>query len=160
MPQSLKSLRNREPFTMNKDTVNIAVANFLKSCGFTDVHYLSGDEQGVDVSAKLSEIEFLVVSEGFLNNNPDADTIFTTDRMLGHLSKQVLQLMYYNQFDSDTLLFMANPAIPRLIKQVDSIMTSLNVLGITRLWVSKDLSVRVDVPPDLIPEATKHNIMH
>ena len=64
MPKSNSALRNPDPFIMNEDTVNAAIANFLKSKGFDCESPLTGRQQGIDVKASKGSIQIFVESKG------------------------------------------------------------------------------------------------
>ena len=70
MPISNSILRNPDPFIMNEDTVNIAIADFLKSKGFDCEVPLTGRQQGIDVKASKGSIEIFVESKGSQKDGP------------------------------------------------------------------------------------------
>lgn len=59
MPIKNSKLTVRDPFVMNGDTVNQAVAKFLKANGFSTVEYLKGSAHGGDVIGVKMGIRFM-----------------------------------------------------------------------------------------------------
>lgn len=159
MPQVLSRMLNPDPFVMNEDTVNMAVSNFFISLDFSNVVTLRGKEHGIDVSAVHLNTKMLVESKGSHANTHDTNTVFDSGQMWDHLGKQVIKLMALKKANPTSLLFMANPDIPRLLLLVQSIEPSLHDIGLIQLWVRQDLTVRVIVPSHLNGRAAIHHLL-
>lgn len=147
MPIKNSKLTTRDPFVMSEDTVNLAVAEFLISKGFTSVKYLKGTARGVDVIGEKNGTTIYVESKGSHANSHDADTIFDTGQIKTHAYMQVGKLMeYLNSDNQDQILVLANPDIPRIRTRIEKIEKSLEMLGFIQIWIQEDLTVRMEYP--------------
>ncbi|MYL37364.1 hypothetical protein [Halobacillus litoralis] len=145
MPVTNSNLLNPDPFVMNEDEVNIAVANFLKKARFENVKYLSGNKTGIDVRGSKDEWAIFVESKGSQANKHEKTLVFDTNQIKTHTYMQVCKLMEYdNEQHSNAILAMANPDIPRIRQRVQKVKSSLEKLQLIQIWVQKDYSVIVE----------------
>ncbi|MEH6948423.1 hypothetical protein V7068_15395 [Bacillus sp. JJ634] len=95
MSISNSTLRNPGPFILNEDTVNIAIADFLKSKGFDCEVPSTGRQQGIDVKASKGNIKIFVESKGSQKNDATNDEVFTHGQIVSHIARQIHTLMKY-----------------------------------------------------------------
>ncbi len=151
MPETNSKFKNPDPFVMNEDQVNVAVANFLKESGFEDVKYLSGNKTGVDVSGSKNEWIILVESKGSQANKHKKETVFDTNQLKTHTYMQICKLMEYeSEQNPNVVLALANPDIPRIRRRVEKVKNSLEKLNLIQIWVQKDSSVIIEAPSSQI----------
>ena len=147
MPIKNSRLTICDPFLLNENTVNLAVADFLISKGFTSVEHLLGTAHGVDVIGKKNDTTIYVESKGSRPNIHDDDIVFDTGQIKTHAYMQVCKLMeYYNSGNQNKILVLANPDIPRIRTRVEKVRKSIEVLEFTQFWVQEDLTVKVEYP--------------
>jgi len=145
MPIKNIALKIKDPFVMNEDTVNVAVAEFLISKKFSSVEYLSGNKHGVDVIGKKNGTTIYIESKGSHANAHDIDIVFDSNQIKTHTYMQISKLMEYaNSFNENVLLVLANPDIPRIRSRVEKVRISLDKLGFIQFWVQEDMTVEVE----------------
>jgi hypothetical protein len=148
LPVESSKLNPPDPFFMNEDKVNECIASYLLSKGFKDVHSLRGNARGVDVSGKKGDVEVFVESKGSRPNDPEKMKLFDNNQLWDHLCNQICKLMVYRDgnINKKIILVAANPDIPRIRTLMDKISSSVDDLGITKMWVSKNGEIKVDIP--------------
>ncbi|MEC3885511.1 hypothetical protein VKA52_17465 [Halobacillus sp. HZG1] len=145
MPVTNSRLINPDPFVMNEDEVNVAVANFLKKSMFENVKYLSGNKTGIDVRGSKNGWAIFVESKGSQANKHEKTVVFDTNQIKTHTYMQICKLMEYdNEQHSNVILAMANPDIPRIRQRVQKVNSSLEKLQLLQIWVQKDYSVIIE----------------
>ena len=151
MPISNSILRNPDPFIMNEDTVNIAIADFLKSKGFDCEVPLTGRQQGIDVKASKGNIEIFVESKGSQKNGATNDEVFNHGQIVNHLARQIHTLMKYaTQYGEENNIFvLANPDIQRIKSEYHRVDKMVEKMRFVCMWVQQDHSVVVGSPEDL-----------
>lgn len=151
MPVSNSKLRKPDPFLMNEDTVNIAIAGFLKSKGFDCESPLTGRQRGVDVKASKGKIRVFVESKGSQKNGLNNDEVFDHGQIVNHLARQVHTVMKYaTQYDgADTIYVLANPDIQRIRDEYHRIGKMVEKMQFICMWVQQDSNVVVESPEDL-----------
>jgi acyl CoA:acetate/3-ketoacid CoA transferase beta subunit len=160
VPTSNSKLMHPDPFVMNEDTVNNAVATFLIQRGFINVKRLAGRQKGIDVQAIKGAWRVVVESKGSQANHHDPDTVFDSGQLTDHLAMQILVLMRHKQkSQSRDLLVAANPDIARIRTRLQTVEQVLNELGIIRFWIQENLSVKVEAPETLRQELKELNLI-
>lgn len=151
MPIESSKLKIPDPFKMNEDTVNIHVASYLVSKGFSKVNYLTGQSRGFDVYGKKDNLEVLVESKGSHPNNPNKNKLFDNNQLWDHLCHQICKLLQYRDTyrDKNILLVAANPDISRIRKQMDKIRFSVEDIGIVNMWIKENGDVTVIYPKSI-----------
>ncbi|GEN36886.1 hypothetical protein [Aneurinibacillus danicus] len=140
MPQK----NENDPFIMNQDKVNKAIADFLKQLSFQNIIHTT-TSRVPDVTGEKAGWKVNVKSKGSQAKNHEADTVFDDSQLTSHLSDQVRQLVsYFQNSAGEEIFIIGNPDIPRIREKVKGMKKVLNVLGFTRFWVQKDYSVRVE----------------
>lgn len=158
VPISLKSMRTPDPIVLTEDDVSAVVVKFFALLGFSDLQFLRGKRQGVDVSSIYLGMQMLVESNGSQSNaNRGTSTVFDDAQLWDHLGKQVLKLMTLK--DHSRFLFLANPDIPRIRNLAFLITPSLDTLGFLRIWVRDKGSLVLDIPPALEEECRRHRLV-
>ncbi|MFC4596871.1 hypothetical protein [Cohnella hongkongensis] len=138
-----------DPFMMNENEVNTAVAHFLKS-KHVDVQKVAVDkEKGYDVFGVKNGYSIIVESKGMMANNQDK-YVFGYGQIKSHLGDQILYVLkQYEHSSGNTLLMIANPDIPRIRSRLDEVSLALDKLGIIRLWVTADRFVELEYPQEV-----------
>jgi len=151
MPTSILKMKNPDPFIMDEDTVNSAVANFLLSKEFECDPPLTGKQRGVDVKAQKGDIVILVESKGSQKNGAPEDEVFDHGQIVNHLARQIHTLMKYaTQFDADNTIFvMANPDIPRIRAEYNRAVKMVQKMQFVCMWVQQDQSIILEVPEEM-----------
>jgi hypothetical protein len=151
MPISNSTLRNPDPFIMNEDTVNVAIADFLKSKGFECEVPLTGRQRGIDVKARKDSIEIFVESKGSQKNGATNDEVFTHGQIVNHIARQIHTLMKYaNQYGGENNIYvLANPDIQRIKSEYCRIDKMVEKMQFVCMWVQPDQSVVVESPESL-----------
>ena len=146
MPISNSILRNPDPFIMNEDTVNIAIADFLKSKGFDCEDPLTGRQQGIDVKARKGNIEIFVESKGSQKNEATNDEVFTHGQIVNHIARQIHTLMKYaTQYGEENNIYvLANPDIQRIKSEYHRVDKMVEKMQFVCMWVQQDQSVIVE----------------
>ncbi|KJD47132.1 hypothetical protein [Paenibacillus terrae] len=141
--------KSTDPFFMNENEVNLAVAEYLFQRGVEVKNVLVDKETGIDVLGLKMGQTLIIESKGSMVNNQH-EFVFEHGQLTTHVSQQVHYLMkkYQSKYNS-SILFMANPDIPRIHKRVDELAEALDALGIVRLWVQKNGAVRLVYPEQL-----------
>ncbi|MDL4842479.1 hypothetical protein [Aquibacillus rhizosphaerae] len=160
MPKLNSKLLVSDPFLMNEDEVNIAVANHLQALGFENVSYLHGNATGIDVKGYKDTWKIYVESKGSHANKHNKDIVFDTNQIKTHTYMQVCKLMEYDSLNQrNTLLAMANPDIPRIRERVQKIIKSIDSMRFIRLWVQQNGSVKVDFCEELREDLEKIGLL-
>ncbi len=148
MPVSNSKLRKPDTFIMNEDTVNIAIAEFLKAKGFDCDIPLTGRQHGVDVKARKGNIQVFVESKGSQKNGISNDEVFSHGQIVNHLARQVHTLMKYaTQYDGvDNIYVLANPDIQRIRDEYHRIEKMVEKMQFICMWVQQDSNVVVESP--------------
>jgi|SRR5690625_742324 len=148
MPISNSRLKNPDPFIMNEDTVNVAIANYLTSKGFDCEPPLTGRQQGVDVKATKDDIQIYVESKGSQKNGATGDEVFTHGQIVNHLARQLHTLMKYaTQYGKENNIYvLANPDIQRIRSEYLRVGSMVEKLQFVCMWVQQDQSVIVECP--------------
>lgn len=151
MPISNRNLRNPDPFIMNEDTVNVAIANFLKSKGFDCEVPLTGRQQGVDVKARKGNIEIFVESKGSQKNGVTNDEVFKHGQIVNHMARQIHTLMKYStQYgEKNNIYVLANPDLQRIKNEYYRVDKMIKKMQFVCMWVRPDHKVVVDSPEEL-----------
>ena len=151
MPISNSTLRNPDPFIMNEDTVNVAIADFLKSKGFDCEVPLTGRQQGIDVKASKGNIEIFVDSKGSQKNEATNDEVFTHGRIVNHIARQIHTLMKYTtQYGGENNIYvLANPDIQRIKSEYHRVDKMVKKMQFVCMWVQQGQSVVVESPEGL-----------
>ncbi|MDL0421939.1 hypothetical protein NST17_16930 [Caldifermentibacillus hisashii] len=161
MPVSNSSLRNPDPFIMNEDTVNIAIAEFLTNKGFDCEPPLTGRQQGIDVKASKGIVNIFVESKGSQKNGATNDEVFTHGQIVNHIARQIHTLMKYaTQYgDENNIYVLANPDLQRIRSEYYRIDKMVEKLGFVCMWVQEDCSVVVKCPKNLRNILTDLNLL-
>lgn len=141
--------KTSDPFSMTENEVNIAVAEFLRDKGANILRIAVDREQGYDVHAEMKGYSFIIESKGSRKNN-QTETVFDSGQLKVHASAQIFYLM--KQLESKpekTFLVLANPDIPRIRKLISDLSTSLDKLGLIRIWVSAEREIKIEYPEEL-----------
>lgn len=147
MPVSNSKMKKPDPFIMNEDHVNKAVANFLRGIGCNNVVYLLGKEHGIDVKAEKNGWKIWVESKGSRGNDHANDIVFDSGQIKTHADRQILKLMEYaNNTDGKTLFIMANPNIERIRNRVNKVKRLLDEMQFIQFWVNSDDTILVEFP--------------
>ncbi|MEK3992798.1 hypothetical protein [Robertmurraya sp. FSL R5-0851] len=147
MPVRVEKMRVPDPFIMNEDEVNKAVAVYLVKHGFQNVKYLKGNETGIDVYGEKDGWSIYVESKGSHANNHGKDTVFDSNQIKTHTYMQICKLMELrNTLPAKTILVMANPNIVRIKERVEKVNTPLKQLEFIQFWVEEDGRVLINSP--------------
>lgn len=135
-----------DPFIMNENNVNLAVKDYLESCGAYVSKCAKDNQRGYDVEANINGYTLIVESKGTLKNNQH-ENVFDGGQIVSHIGAQMYYMMKEYEYCSDkTLLIIANPDIPRIRKGIDKVSLALDELGIIRFWVKANRSIEVEYP--------------
>ncbi|MNI21158.1 hypothetical protein D3C73_746650 [compost metagenome] len=139
-----------DPFMMNENEVNAAVAHFLMSKD-VDIKKVAVDkEKGYDVYGIKGGYSIIVESKGMMANNQN-EYVFGHGQIKSHLGDQILYVLKQYEYSSEnTLIMLANPNIPRIKDRLNGVSLALDRLGIIRLWVSEDKSVEIECPAEVL----------
>jgi hypothetical protein len=142
-------MQDPDPFMMTRDQANEHIAEFLTKRSFNNVECgISNSE--VDVRAEKLGWRVKVESKGSRARAHTGDTVFDSSQLWIHLCEQVGTFMRYQQSMKEfDLLLMGNPDLPRFRRNVAKIEKSLDRMGIIRLWVQLDGTVRVEAPQEM-----------
>lgn len=147
MPVLVERMKVPDPFIMNEDEVNEAVANYLIKRGFVNVRYLKGNETGIDVYGEKEGWSIYVESKGSHANNHGKDTVFDSNQIKTHTYMQICKLMELrNTLPPKTLLIMANPNIRRIKERVEKVNKPIEQLEFIQFWVEEDGRIVVKSP--------------
>ncbi|WP_433957001.1 hypothetical protein [Cytobacillus horneckiae] len=150
MPQSNITKRKPDPFIMKEDIVNEAVYHFLCQKGFSNVRFLRGKVQGIDVQGQKDQWDLWVESKGSTGNDATEDMVFDNGQIKTHADRQIMKLMEYANAPKDKVLFvMANPDIPRIRTRIYMVKNLLDKMCFIQFWVQKDLSIKVEYPSNM-----------
>ncbi|QGM30150.1 hypothetical protein GI482_07070 [Bacillus sp. N3536] len=160
MPKSNNTLRTPDPFIMNEDTVNIAIANFLITKGFVTDNPLKGKQRGIDVKAKKDCVEIFVESKGSQKNGLTTDEVFDHGQIVNHIARQLHTLMKYaSEHGTENKIYvLANPDLLRIRSEYEKVEKMIRKMEFVAMWVKKDLSIKVEGPDNLIDYLNKQNL--
>lgn len=162
MPIRISKLKTPDPFIMNEDTVNIAIASFLKSRGFDCEVPLTGRQKGVDVKASKGDVQIFVESKGSQKNGANDDIVFDHAQIVNHLARQIHTLMRYATINEgvNDIYILANPDIQRIRNESYKVSKMVNKMQFVRMWVQQDRNVLVEYPEILEDKLKKLNLLN
>lgn len=135
-----------DPFMMNENDVNNAVAIFFKQSGVKVQKLAINTQTGIDVLGTKDGYTLIVESKGSMANKQN-EYVFGNGQIKKHVGVQLYYLI--KQFQSSTnktLLILANPDIPRIRNCIDDISRTIEILGFIKMWVKEDKSAYIESP--------------
>jgi hypothetical protein len=131
-----------------EDDVVLTVRDYLNAMGWTIVSYCLGQKHGDDVVAVRGGIRLLVEAKGAGSGTVTSrryGQLFNGGQVHDHVAKAVLRaLRWVSEGTAHAVIALPDNALHRA--EIALVRIALDQLGVTRIWIGEDRSVKVEGP--------------